>query len=38
LQTLGWSSVCQVRKDRREQQISDEEQAESFERRLAAIS
>ena len=38
LQTLGWSSVCQVRKDRREQQISDEEQAESFERRLAAIA
>ena len=38
LQPLGWSSVCQVRKDRREQHISDEEQAESFERRLAAIA
>jgi len=38
LQMLGWSSVCQVRKDRRDQRISDEEQAESFESRLAAIA
>lgn len=38
LQTLGWSAVCQVRKDRRDQRISDEEQAESFERRLAEIA
>lgn len=38
LQMLGWSSVCQVCKDRRDQKISDEEQAESFEHRLAAIA
>ena len=38
LQPLGWTSVCQVRKDRRDQKISDEEQAESFEHRLAAIA
>ena len=38
LQTLGWTSVCQVRKDRREQRISDEELAESFERRLAVVA
>ena len=38
LQTLGWTSVCQVRKDRREQRISDEELADSFERRLAVVA
>jgi hypothetical protein len=38
LQMLGWTSVSQVRKDRREQQISDEELAASFERRLAEIA
>ena len=38
LQTLGWTAVCQVRKDRREQRISDEELAMSFERRLAGIA
>ena len=38
LQTLGWSSICQVRKDRIERHISDEEQAESFERLLASIA
>jgi hypothetical protein len=38
LQTLGWSSICQVRKDRIERHISDEEQTESFERLLASIA
>ena len=38
LQTLGWSSICQVRKDRIERHISDEEQAESCERLLASIA
>lgn len=38
LQTLGWSSISQVRKDRRDRDISDEEQAASFERQLAKIA
>ncbi len=38
LQTLGWTSVCQVRKDRRDQRISDDELAASFERRLTVVA
>ena len=38
LQVLGWSSISQVRKDRRDREISDEEQAASFERLLSRIA
>jgi len=38
LQMLGWSSISQVRKDRRDRHISDEEQAASFERLLSKIA
>ena len=38
LQVLGWSSISQVRKDRRDRKISDEEQAASFERLLSRIA
>jgi hypothetical protein len=35
---LGWTSVCQVRKDRRDQRISDDELAASFDRRLTVVA
>jgi hypothetical protein len=38
LQVLGWSSISQVRKDRRDREISDEEQFASFERLLSRIA
>jgi len=38
LQVLGWSSISQVRKDRRDREISDEEQTASFERLLSRIA
>lgn len=38
LQVLGWSSISQVRKNRRDREISDEEQAASFERLLSRIA
>ena len=37
LQALSWSTVCKVRKERRDMGISDAEECASFEKRLLAV-